>query len=1140
MICELFPFQKQAVNEMRLRVAMALNNYRMLKIPQVVSLQAPTGSGKTIIMSALIEDIFYGSEQFTEQPEAIFVWLSDSPQLNEQSKQKIELKADKVRMDQCVVISDESFDREILEDGHIYFLNTQKLGKAGNLSRHSDTRQYTIWETIENTAREKADRLYFIIDEAHRGMQGRQAGTATTIMQRFIKGSSEQNLSPIPVVIGMSATAERFNSLVGQATNSTLHKVVISPAQVRQSGLLKDRIVITYPEDPIKHGDMAVLQAATDEWQDKCKHWYQYTYEQHYTNVNPVFVIQVCAGSSTKVSDTDLDDVIAKIEERMGDSFKENEVVHTFGSTGTLSIHGLTVPHVEPSEIAEDRRIRVVLFKENLSTGWDCPRAETMMSFRRAEDATYIAQLLGRMVRTPLQCHVLVDDSLNDVRLFLPYFNQDTVQKVIDELQATEGGEIPTVVDGESLEDQTYDTWSVHNQRKKTQKQTVGQLSIFDYPNGFQEEPAVAPSTAVDDMPNSGAVAANQGGADAEIPAEGHRAIPLDTVSGNDVHTGRETEVTNEGNQSVNKEQPVLTPAVSQMSMLPTIDREGITKFINEQGYLTYIVRAVKINSYLKSLMSLAGLLSQFNICITAAEDVKNDVAELIRNYVNGLHDAGKYDELTKQVMEMKLSVQIFDVFGEKIQSDNQIDMFTASESDLDRQLRVADAKMGGCGFRLAYGRKYIDFDNPNAFKVDCIDLFAGAGGLSEGFIQAGFSPVPHVEMNPYAAQTLETRTGYYYLKAQGKLDIYKDYISGKITRDEFLQHIPEEQLQSVFCETMSNETLPRLFENIDRILTQRGIKQVDVIIGGPPCQAYSLVGRAQSKHMETPMSADPRNDLYKLYARFLQKYQPKMFVFENVMGIKSANGGATWLKVQEALRSVGYEIECHEQNSKNFGVLQNRRRMIIVGWLKNSGLSYPQFEQTIADATVNDILSDLPALQPGGKSGEYRSDDFSDYLRSTGIRKDSDILTHHCARPNKDRDIEIYRRTIELWNDGHKRLNYNDLPDELKTHKNRKSFLDRFKVVEGDEAYCHTMLAHISKDGHYFIHPDIEQHRSITVREAARIQSFPDDYFFEGPRTAQFVQIGNAVPTLMAKGIAEGIANELSKEGIDGKQSPT
>ena len=419
------------------------------------------------------------------------------------------------------------------------------------------------------------------------------------------------------------------------------------------------------------------------------------------------------------------------------------------------------------------------------------------------------------------------------------------------------------------------------------------------------------------------------------------------------------------------------------------------------------------------------------------------------------------------------------------------------------------------------------------------IDLFAGAGGLSEGFIQAGFSPIAHVEMNPYAAQTLETRTGYYYLKEQGKLDIYFDYIKGKISRDKYLESIPEELLKSVCCETMSDETLPGLFDTIDDILTEKGIEKVDVIIGGPPCQAYSLVGRAQSSHMETPMATDPRNDLYKLYAKFLKKYQPKMFVFENVMGILSANGGATWVKVQEALRAVGYEIECHEQNSKNFGVLQSRRRMIIVGWLKDSGLSYPQFEKKAANATVYDILLDLPALHPGEQAAEYASVEASEYLKKTGIRKESDVLTHHCARPNKPRDIEIYKRTIELWNDGHKRLNYNDLPDELKTHKNRKSFLDRFKVVEGDETCCHTMLAHISKDGHYFIHPDINQHRSITVREAARIQSFPDDYYFEGPRTAQFVQIGNAVPTLMAKGIAEGIARELNLEESDGK-SPT
>ena len=157
------------------------------------------------------------------------------------------------------------------------------------------------------------------------------------------------------------------------------------------------------------------------------------------------------------------------------------------------------------------------------------------------------------------------------------------------------------------------------------------------------------------------------------------------------------------------------------MTFLPTIDREGITKFINEQGYLTYQVRAVKINSYLKSLMSLAGLLSQYNICVSATEDVKSDVTELIHRYVTRLHQDGKYDDLKKQVMEMKLSMQIFDVFGEALHTDNLIDMFAASESDIDRQLRAADAKMGGCGFHLAYGRKYIDFDNPNAFKIDCI-----------------------------------------------------------------------------------------------------------------------------------------------------------------------------------------------------------------------------------------------------------------------------------------------------------------------------------------------------------------------------------------------------------------------------------
>lgn len=724
MINELFPFQKMAVNELRAKTAMALNNYRSAKVPQVVSLQAPTGSGKTIIMASFIEDIYFGSEIYAEQPEAIFVWLSDSPQLNEQSKKKIEEKADKIRFDQCVVITDEGFDQEVLDDGHIYFLNTQKLGKAGNLGRHSDTRQHTIWETIENTTKEKSDRLYFIIDEAHRGMQGRAAGTATTIMQRFIMGSNAYKLSPVPVVIGMSATAARFNNLVGDNTTSTLQKVIISPVQVRASGLLKDRIVITYPEDPTKHGDMAVLQAATDEWISKCQHWYQYTYEQHYSNVNPVFVVQVSSGTGRRISDTDLDDVIAKIEERMGDRFNENEVVHTFGSVGTLQINGLNVPHIEPSEIADNRKIKVVLFKENLSTGWDCPRAETMMSFRHAEDATYIAQLLGRMVRTPLQCHIIVDDSLNDVRLFLPYFNKDTVKNVIDELQSAEGGEIPTVIDGESMEEQVYIPWTVHTRRPRKVSQIPGQLDLFTYQNeptdvlvvNDGETTGIKPIVVTEPTPfmSHNEKNTNDDSNKRTVSVVNNpepQKEPLEIVRTNTQH------ITDSGIEDVEQN-------YDQISFSYGLDREEVIRFINEQGYLTYLVRTVKINSYLKSLLSLAGLLTQTMIYQNANDEIKNDVTNLIRDYIEQLHADNKYEELVKQVMEFKLSIQIFDVFGEAIKNYYVNDWFETTETDLDRQLRAADAKLGGYGFPFVYGRRFLDFNNPNAFKVDCI-LFA-------------------------------------------------------------------------------------------------------------------------------------------------------------------------------------------------------------------------------------------------------------------------------------------------------------------------------------------------------------------------------------------------------------------------------
>lgn len=415
--------------------------------------------------------------------------------------------------------------------------------------------------------------------------------------------------------------------------------------------------------------------------------------------------------------------------------------------------------------------------------------------------------------------------------------------------------------------------------------------------------------------------------------------------------------------------------------------------------------------------------------------------------------------------------------------------------------------------------------------KLNFIDIFAGAGGLSEGFFQEGFNPIAHVEMNAEACKTLETRSAYYYLKKNNNLRLYYRYLRGNITREDFLEHIPDDVLRTVIQAEMSSKSIQDLFARIDGIMKQDKVDHVDVLVGGPPCQAYSLVGRAQSSHMRIPMSQDPRNNLYCLYARFLAHYKPKMFVFENVMGIESANGGKTLKNIKSYLKRVGYELDCREQNACNFGVLQNRRRMIIIGWQKKSGLSYPDFPVSVANAVVNDLLSDLPRLTPGMQGHRYGNNPPSDYLRDNKIRTSDDVLTLHQSRPNTNQDIEIYKTAIRLWNRGHQRLRYDTLPENLKTHRNVTSFSDRFKVVEGDLPFCHTVLAHLSKDGHYFIHPDIRQHRSLTVREAARIQSFPDNYFFEGGRTSQFVQVGNAVPPMMAKAIAEKIKELLLEE---------
>lgn len=709
---ELFPFQKTALARLRQSVATALGNYRSTHTPQVVSYTAPTGAGKTIVMSALIEDIYYGDELYPEQNEAIFIWLSDSPQLNEQSRLKIDLKADKIRLNQCVVISDDSFDVEVLEDGHIYFLNTQKLSKSSNLTKHSDGRQYTIWETLSNTVREKGDRLYFIIDEAHRGAQSaRDLTKNTTIMQKFLKGSEADRLPPMPVVIGMTATPQRFNRLA-EGIQSTTHYVKTTADEVRASGLLKDRIVITYPEH--SGNDMAVLQAATDEWRNKWDHWYQYCYEQHYGQVNPILVIQVQNGSGHQISATDLDECLRIMEERLGDRFLEGQVVHAFGEgTPTIQIGGLDVPYCEPSRIADDKRIKVVFFKETLTTGWDCPRAEVMMSFRRAVDHTYIAQLLGRMVRTPTQQHINVDETLNDVHLYLPQFNEATVYDVVKALQDEEGATIPTDIEAEEMGRGNYDTLSLRptyqtppRQPGRERNENPDQLSVFDM-LGNGDTSTVQPS--VGEAQAAPAQSAPQRLISYEVSTQ-------PAVQANPVQETSET-------PPIAAEPTHPTPA-AQQPIIPDIDREAVVKAINDAGLLTYDVRKVRITDYMKSMYALAGFLTRVCIDLDAKETIISDIVKMIHEHITLLKQQGMYDMLAGQVLQFKLSAQIFDVFGRSIDDYAIHDLFSTTDTDIERQFRLAEAHLGNEGVGNAYVNHYYDEDEVLNLKIHVI-IFA-------------------------------------------------------------------------------------------------------------------------------------------------------------------------------------------------------------------------------------------------------------------------------------------------------------------------------------------------------------------------------------------------------------------------------
>lgn len=404
-------------------------------------------------------------------------------------------------------------------------------------------------------------------------------------------------------------------------------------------------------------------------------------------------------------------------------------------------------------------------------------------------------------------------------------------------------------------------------------------------------------------------------------------------------------------------------------------------------------------------------------------------------------------------------------------------------------------------------GKGYTENMN-NKYKF--IDLFAGCGGLSEGFYRKGYKALLHLEINAAACETLKERMRYY-------------------------QYSDKEIDEAVLCADITSD-------NIINEIDKRVKEKVDLIIGGPPCQAFSTVGRAQSPDS---MNNDPRNYLFENYLKILNHINPPIFIFENVRGLLSAKPKG--VKIFDLIvKEMGetYKIVNDPKilllNAADYGVPQIRERVIIIGVRKDIDCIdvkdiYSNIRKTHSDndkklpdyVTVSDAIADLPKLNPG---------EGSECIKLKKARKMNKYLEkisfpmcpvyNHTARRHNDLDRERYRILSS-----HKNWQLKDLqkvrPDLI--HHDPRHFGNRYTVQEWDKP-GKTVVAHLYKDGNLFIHPDPVQSRTFTVREAARIQSFPDDFVFKGSRTEQFKQVGNAVPPLMAEAFADAIGIFLDK----------
>lgn len=480
---------------------------------------------------------------------------------------------------------------------------------------------------------------------------------------------------------------------------------------------------------------------------------------------------------------------------------------------------------------------------------------------------------------------------------------------------------------------------------------------------------------------------------------------------------------------------------------------------------------------------------------------------------------------------------------------------------------------------------------------IPVIDVFAGPGGLNEGFSRLGesdsravFETVASIEMEASAVNTLRLRSTYRDLLRTGKdLSIYYSYVRGETSFVEATQNPDffaayERSKLHVHQLELGKQTRDVSNGVVRQALEGAGVGLADpwVLIGGPPCQAYSIAGRSRRVN-DVNFATDHKHFLYEEYLNLISEFAPPVFVMENVKGMISS--ATTGRKIFDVILSdlrnprpdLEYDIYSLSSDklpadlaptdyivrSEEYGVPQKRHRVILLGVRKDIVSSRPgTLEKVKQGQTIRDAISELPKIRSG--LSKTKSDDWISWsnVRSQALQQVNSTaemdrgkpfipqrvkenpsslrswladerlqgVIQHESRSHMSQDLQRYGFAASRALEAKTSPKLSDFPDELlPNHKNARSeakhFVDRFRVQVWDQPGS-TVVSHIAKDGHFYIHPDPEQMRSFTVREAARIQTFPDNYFFTGNRTQQFTQVGNAVPPLLANQIARVVAN--------------